>query len=226
LTPEELSTLPRTLDDLLEHGSWGTGRSVPSPIPPKTATGKFEVYSFELAQKFHMLGTTYPDYADRIFASPLPVLLEPRWMLQKAKLGDDEFVPATGFTPLSSFAGAQARDNPILVALHQRMRYANVFINEARALRLGLIEGDRVEIWMQEHPDEKQQAVLSVSQIIHPDVLLSYHGLGKGLQKTTEKMQYARKDGINLNHFGRLRFSPGVCGHTPQDIVLKIRKVS
>jgi hypothetical protein len=79
---------------------------------------------------------------------------------------------------------------------------------------------------MQEHPDEKQQAVLSVSQIIHPDVLFSYHGLGKGLQKTTEKMQYARKDGINLNHFGRLRFSPGVCGHTPQDIVLKIRKVS
>jgi thiosulfate reductase/polysulfide reductase chain A len=226
LTPEELSALPRSLDDLLEHGSWGTGRSVPSPIPPKTATGKFEVYSFELAQKFGMLGTTYPDYTDRIFASPLPVLLEPRWMLQKPKLGDDEFVPATGFTPLSSFAGAQARDNPILVALHHRMRYANVFINEERALRLGLIEGDHVEIWMQEHPDEKQQAVLSVSQIIHPDVLFSYHGLGKGLQKTTEKMQYARKDGINLNHFGRLRFSPGVCGHTPQDIVLKIRKVS
>ena len=167
LTPEELSTLPRTLDDLLERGSWGTGRSESSPIPPKTATGKFEVYSFELAEKYDMLGRTHPDYPDRIFASPLPELLEPRWMLQKPKLGDDEFVPATGFTPLSSFAGAQARDNPILVALHHRMRYANVFINAERARRLGLEEGDRVEIWMPEHPDEKQQAVLSVSQIIH-----------------------------------------------------------
>jgi hypothetical protein len=49
--------------------------------------------------------------------------------------------------------------------------------------------------------------------------------LGKGLEKTTEKMQYARKNGLNLNHFGRLRFSPGVCGHTPQDIILKIRKI-
>ena len=162
---------------------------------------------------------------ERWLASPLPVHLEPRWMLQKPRLGPDEFVPATGFTPLSSFTGAQARDNPILVALHHRMRYANVFINEARARRLGLKEGDLVEVWMEEHPDEKQQAFLSVSKVIHQDVLFSYHGLGKGLQKTTEKLQYAKKNGLNLNHFGRLRLSPGVCGHTPQDIVLKIRKV-
>jgi hypothetical protein len=57
------------------------------------------------------------------------------------------------------------------------------------------------------------------------DVLFSYHGLGKGGQRTTEKLRYARKNGLNLNHFGRLRFSPGVCGHTPQDIILKIRKI-
>jgi anaerobic selenocysteine-containing dehydrogenase len=100
------------------------------------------------------------------------------------------------FTPLSSFTDAQARDNPILVALHHRMRYANVFINEARARRLGLKEGDLVEVWMEEHPDEKQQAFLSVSKVIHQDVLFSYHGLGKGLQKTTEKLQYAKKNGL------------------------------
>jgi anaerobic selenocysteine-containing dehydrogenase len=226
LTPEEQEKLPRTLDDLLEHGSWGGGRGPVKPIAAKTATGKFEVYSFELARKFDMLGRTYPDYADRIFASPLPVLLEPRWLKEKPTLGDDEFVPATGFTPLSSFAGAQARNNPILVALHHRMRYATVFINAERAKRLGLTEGDEVELWMQDHPDEKQHATLSVSQVIHPDVLFSYHGLGKGLLKTPEKLRYARQDGLNLNHFGRLRFSPGVCGHTPQDIILKIRKVS
>ncbi|MGV8075349.1 MAG: molybdopterin-dependent oxidoreductase [Syntrophobacteraceae bacterium] len=225
LTPEELNSLPPTLDDLLEHGSWGTRRIVLEQ-KPKTATGKFEVYSFELAEKYDKLKKTYPDYQDRMFASPLPVHLEPRWMRQKPELGADEFVPATGFTPLSSFAGAQARDNPILVALHHRMRYANVFINEERARLLDLKEGDLVEVWMAEYPDEKQEAVLSVSNIVHRDVLFSYHGLGKGLQRTTEKFQYARKNGINLNHFGRLRFSPGVCGHTPQDIVLKIRKVS
>jgi anaerobic selenocysteine-containing dehydrogenase len=225
LTSEELSTLPRTLDDLLEYGSWGTRRIILDQIPAQTATGKFEVYSFELAEKYDMLRRNHPDYPDRMFASPLPVQLEPRWMLQKAKLGEDEFVPATGFTPLSSFAGVQARDNPILVALHHRMRYASVFINEERACRLGLEEDDLVEIWMAEYPDEKQQAVLSVSKVIHRDVLFSYHGLGKGRQRTTEKLRYARKNGLNLNHFGRLRLSPGVCGHTPQDIILKIRKV-
>jgi len=225
LTQDELNTMPRTLDDLLEHGSWGAQRIPIDRIPPLTSTGKLEVYSFELAEKYNKLKQNHPDYPDRIFASPLPVQLEPRWMLQKAKLGEDEFVPATGFTPLSSFAAAQARDNPILVALHHRMRYATVFINEERARRLGLEEDDLVEIWMAEYPDEKQQAVLSVSKVVHRDVLFSYHGLGKGQEKTTEKMQYARKNGLNLNHFGRLRLSPGVCGHTPQDIILKIRKV-
>ena len=225
LSPEELNSIPRTLDDLLEHGSWGTRRIVLDQ-KPKTATGKFEVYSFELAEKFDMLRRTHPDYPDKMFACPLPVHLEPRWMLQKHQLGSDEFVPATGFAPLSSSVGAQARDNPILVGLHDRMRYANVFINEERARCLGLEEGDLVEVWMEEHPDEKQQVVLSVSNTIHKDVLFSYHGLGKGLQRTPEKLQYARKDGLNLNHFGRLRLSPGVCGHTPQDIVLKVRKVS
>jgi anaerobic selenocysteine-containing dehydrogenase len=225
LTIEELTALPRSLDDLLAHGSWGTWRIVLDQ-KPKTKTGKFEVYSFELAEKYDMLRRDHPDYPDRLFASPLPVNLEPRWMIQHAKLGEDEFVPATGFTPLSSFAGAQARNNPILVALHHRMGYANVFINTQRARRLGLADGDLVEVWMAQYPDEKQQAVLSVSQVIHRDVLFSYHGLGKGQIKTTDQFQYAKKTGLNLNHFGRLRFSPGVCGHTPQDIILKIRKAA
>jgi anaerobic selenocysteine-containing dehydrogenase len=225
LTLAERDAMPRTLDDLLDHGSWGAQRIPIDRIPPQTATGKFEVYSFALAEKYNYLKQNHPDYPDRMFASPLPVNLEPRWLLQKASLGEDEFVPATGFTPLSSFASVQARDNPILVALHHRMRYATVFINEARARRLGLEEDDLVEIWMAEHPDEKQKAVLSVSRVVHPDVLFSYHGLGKGAVRTTEKLRYARKNGINLNHFGRLRFSPGVCGHTPQDIILKIRKI-
>lgn len=225
LTPDEQDAMPRTLDDLLEHGSWGATRIPIDRIPPQTATGKYEVYSFLLAEKYNRLRKKHSDYKDILFASPLPVNLEPRWMLEKAKLGEDEFVPATGFTPLSSFAAAQARDNPVLVALHHRMRYATVFINEERARRLGLEEDDLVEVWMEEYPDEKQQAVLSVSKVIHMDVLFSYHGLGKGREKTTEKMQYARKNGLNLNHFGRLRLSPGVCGHTPQDIILKIKKI-
>lgn len=225
LTQGEQNAMPQTLDDLLEHGSWGAQRIPIDKIPPQTSTGKLEVYSFELAEQYNKLKQNHPDYPDRMFASPLPVQLEPRWMLEKAKLGEDEFVPATGFTPLSSFAAAQARDNPVLVALHHRMRYATVFINEERARRLGLEEDDLVEVWMAQYPDEKQQAVLSVSKVIHMDVLFSYHGLGKGREKTTEKLTYARKNGLNLNHFGRLRLSPGVCGHTPQDIILKIKKI-
>jgi anaerobic selenocysteine-containing dehydrogenase len=225
LTQDERNAMPRTLDDLLAHGSWGAQRIPLDRIPPQTATGKLEVYSFLLAEKHHKLKQNHPDYKDVMFANPLPVNLKPRWLLKRAKLDKNEFVPATGFTPLSSFASVQARDNPILVALHHRMRYATVFINEERARRLGLTEDDLVEVWMAKYPDEKQQAALSVSKVVHPDVLFSYHGIGKGGVRTTEKLRYARKNGLNLNHFGRLRFSPGVCGHTPQDIILKIKKI-
>jgi len=225
LTPEEMDELPKSLDDLLEHGSWGARRIIPEP-KPRTATGKYEVYSFWLAEKYDMLRREYPDYPDADYASPLLVQFAPRWMQQNQSLAEDEFVPASGFTPLSSFTGAQARNNPILVSLHRKMRYANIFINEERARRLGLDEGGLVEVWMEEFPDERQRAHVSPSRTVHPDVLFYYHGLGKGLQRTPEKLRYAKQIGLNLNHFGRLRSSPGEASHVPQDIVLKIRKVS
>lgn len=225
LTPDESKTLPKSLDDLLEHGSWGTWRSVPEH-KPRNATGKYEVYSFWLAEKYDMLKKYHPDYADIEHASPLLVNLKPGWMQAKNRLVEDEFVPASGFSPLSSFTGAQARNNPILVSLHRKMRYANIFINETRARALGLREGDLVDVWMDEYPEEKQRARVSPSKTVHPDVLFHYHGLGKGLHRTPEKLRYAKQIGLNLNHFGRLRFSPGVAGHVPQDIILKIKKVS
>lgn len=225
LTPEEVETLPQNLDDLLEHGSWGTWRIV-SEDSPKTATGKYEAYSFWLAENYDMLKRKHPDYKDRDHASPLLVNLKPAWMNQKPALAKDEFVPASGFTPLSSFTGAQARNNPILVSLHRKMKYANIFINEKRAQDLGVNEGDLVDVFMAQFPDETQRARISVSRTVHPDVMFHYHGLGKGIERTPEKMRYAKQIGLNLNHFGRLRFSPGVAGHVPQDIILKIKKVS
>ena len=225
LTPEEMATLPKSLDDLLTHGSWGTRRIV-TEHKPRNATGKYEVYSFWLADKYDMLGRKYPEYPDREYASPLLVNFKPRWMHQKQKLAEDEFVPATGFTPLSSFVGAQARDNPILLPLDRKMGYTKIFINEDRARRLGLKKFDLVDVWMEEFPDEKQQIRVFPSKLVHPDVVFHYHGLGTGLERTPEKLRYARPNGLNLNHFGRLRFSPGGAGHVPQDIILKIRKVS
>nr|WP_320192258.1 molybdopterin-dependent oxidoreductase [uncultured Desulfobacter sp.] len=224
LTPEESKTLPSSLDELLDNGSWGSWRIVPEHTP-RNSTGKYEVYSFWLAEKYNMLTKKYPDYPDLAHASPLLVDLAPAWMQKKQNLAEDEFVPASGFSPLASFTGAQARNNPILVSLHRKMKYANVFINETRARDLGLDEGDLTDIWMEAFPEEKQRARVSLSKTVHPDVLFHYHGLGKGLLRTPEKLHYAKQIGLNLNHFGRLRFSPGVAGHVPQDIILKIKKV-
>ena len=162
MTPEELSTIPRTLDDLLEHGSWGTQRLVLDQ-KPKTATGKFEVYSFELAKNSTSSKNPpgLPGHDVRLASACAP---RTALAAAKAPAGPGRVRSGHRFHAAVLFYGFTGQNNPILVALHHRMRYANVFINEARARRLGLQEGDLVEIWMEAHPDEKQRAFLSVSK--------------------------------------------------------------
>lgn len=225
LTPDEAATLPDTVEALLEKGSWGGSRTM-ADHAPKSPTGKHEVYSFWLAGIHHRLATEHPDYGLRDHASPLFPHLTCRWYGKKKALGTDEFIPASGFSPLGSFCGGQTRNNPVLVPLHDDMGYANVFINEARARKLGVSEGDTVEVWLEDYPEERQRAVVSLSRTVHPDVLFYYHGFGRGCMQTPEKLRFARHDGLNINHFGRLQFSPGVAGHLPQDVILKLRRAS
>jgi anaerobic selenocysteine-containing dehydrogenase len=225
LTPEEMKRLPPTLDDLLDHGSWGTKRIIPEH-KPKNATGVYEVYSFWLAETFHRLKTEHPDYEFRDHASPLMPHMVTRWYQAQQTMGKDEFIPASGFSPLSSFAGGQTRNNPVLITLQDKMKFPMVFINKNRAKELKLKEGDMIEVWMDAYPDEKQTAMVTPSKTIHPDVLFYYHGIGKGLMQTPDRLRFAKKHGLNINHFGRLAFSHGVAGHIPQDIILRIRRLS
>lgn len=225
LTPEEMKTLPLSVEDLLRQGSWGTKRKV-LPHKPKNPTGKYEAYSFHLAKIFHKLKTEHPDYAFRDHASPLLTHLVTKWYQEKKKLGTDEFIPASGFSPVSSFAGGQTRNNPVLITLQDKMKYPNAFINTDRARQLNLSEGDIIEVWTDKFPDEIQRAVVSPSKTVHPDVLFYYHGIGRGMLKTPERLRFAKKNGLNINHFGRLQFSHGVAGHIPQDIILRIRRAS
>ncbi len=225
LTPEEMKKLPKTVEDLLDRGSWGTKRIINEHKPLNT-TGVYEVYSFWLAQTFNRLKKEHPDYELRDHASPLLPHLVTRWYQSQQTMAKDEFIPASGFSPLSSFVSGQTRNNPVLIPLHDKMKYANAFINVKRAKQLNLKEGDMIEVWTDAFPDEKQTVVVTPSNMVHPDVLFYYHGIGKGLSQTPERLRFAKKHGLNINHFGRLAFSPGVAGHTPQDIILRIRRIS
>jgi thiosulfate reductase/polysulfide reductase chain A len=135
-----MQTLPATVKDLLRQGSWGTKRIV-NEHKPRNDTGVYEVYSFWLANIFNRLKSDHPDYEFRDHASPLLPHIVTRWYQSQQTMAKDEFIPASGFSPLSSFAGGQTRNNPVLITLHDKMKYANAFINVKRAKKLNLKEG-------------------------------------------------------------------------------------
>jgi len=226
LNRQQLDSIETILEkDLIDQGSWGTKRIV-NEHKPRNNTGVYEVYSFWLADIFNRLKSDHPDYEFRDHASPLLPHIVCRWYQSQQTMAKDEFIPASGFSPLSSFVSGQTRNNPVLIPLHDKMKYANAFINVKRAKQLNLKEGDMIEVWTDAFPDEKQKVVVALSKTVHPDVLFYYHGIGKGMMQTPERLRFAKKHGLNINHFGRLAFSHGVAGHIPQDIILRIRRLA
>ncbi|PJE78764.1 Polysulfide reductase chain A [invertebrate metagenome] len=224
ITAEEQKTLPNTVSDLQLAGGWSSTHPVDSFVP-HTPSGKIELYSVMLAQKWLMLRQAHPDYPDMDYASPLHIPVFPRWLEQKAKLGDDEFIPVTGFSPLGSFTGAQSRDNDVLEFLQKATHYTSVFMNAERAGRLQLKTGDTIDIWYEKVPDSVQRAKVFVNETTHPDVLFCYYCAGNGRFGPKQFENNTVSQGMNPNQFGFTRFAPGIKSHTPQDIILKIKRV-
>lgn len=217
------ASFPQSLADLEAQGGW-SGERGDTKLTSIAPTGRFELYSTQLAK-------IYKDYSQekdeslRQHASPLNHQLPPLWLQQTRELGKDEFVPVTGFSPLGSFTGAQARNNGLLHFLQQEMHFSDVLMNRKRAEKLGLQSGDKVRLWSLDDKADEQIATLQLTEILHPDAIFSYYCGGNGRFGPKEKLHLAAQSGINVNQFGKMRSAPGVHTHTPQDVILKIEKV-
>ncbi|MFV0575652.1 MAG: molybdopterin-dependent oxidoreductase [Vibrio sp.] len=224
ITDEERKTLPTSLEALEEAGGW-SGFETKHPLVAATPTQRYEIFSTQLFNFWSSMKADAPDYAYIDHASPLNVQLPPRWIADHGEVKGNEFIPVTGFSPLGSFTGAQAKDNAILHFLQNETHFSSVFINTKRANELGLKSGDKVAVWSKDDKSDQQIATVEPRQTIHPDVIFSYFCAGKGLYGPDNKFTFAPQDGINPNQFGHTRLAPGVKTHTPQDVVLKIERI-
>lgn len=211
-----------SLDKILSKGVW-TGKKKYGVKAKGTPTGKLEIYSIYLAKTFNELKELKYPRLDQ--ASPLPRWTPPFWYEKKKGLGEGEFVPITGFSPLSSFTGAQTKDNLLLKAIGEQVDWDAVFINRKKGDKLGLKSGDTVEISNPEKPDRKCLARVVLSETVHPDAMFSYFGVGAGNFSSLNKfLSNAAKIGFNPNHLSTLTFNPLTGGHPSQDFVVSIRR--
>jgi anaerobic selenocysteine-containing dehydrogenase len=221
INAEEAATL--SLTGLLQKGVW-TGKKRYGVRARGTPTGKLEIYSLYLARTFNDLKAKNYPRLDQ--ASPLPRWTPPFWMEKRKALAADEFVPVTAFFPLSSFTGAQTRDNPVLNHVGSQFDWDAVFVNHEKGRKAGFATGDIVEIVNPEMPALKSTARLVLSETVHPDALFSYYGVGAGVLKAQgAELRDAPRIGFNPNHASALNFCPLTGGQPAQDFVVKLRRV-
>lgn len=220
-SPGELVTF--SPEKLFRDGVWAG--KMKYGVKAKTPTGKVEIYSTFLAdfhQQMKVAGNEFVDYA-----SPLANWVEPFWRKEKTVMEKDEFLPITGFSPLNTFTGSQTRNNPLLIQVGNEVDWAAVFINTKRGEKLGLKDGELIEVTHAKFPDMKSQAKVRLSETIQPDTLFAYYGSGAGFLKTQGKhLRFEAETGFNPNHVSEFGFAPLDGGQLSQDFTVKIRRAS
>ncbi|MEA2111569.1 MAG: molybdopterin-dependent oxidoreductase [Campylobacterota bacterium] len=223
VSKEEMDTIP-SLDALVSGEVW-TGEKRYGVKEKGTLSGKIEVYSIFLAKKYNELKALKYDQA--IHASPRPVHIKPNWLEKREGLGDNEFIPITGFHPLGTFTGQQTKNNTLLQEFHDDTNADAVFINRKKGLSLGFKTDDIVEVFNVDLPNLVVNARVVLSETVHPDAMFSYFGFGAGFFKeVTKRSRNLNKIGFNPNHVTSLDFNPLTTGQPSQDFIVNIRKMS
>ncbi|MGA1863122.1 molybdopterin-dependent oxidoreductase [Deferribacter thermophilus] len=210
-----------SISSLFEKGVW-TGH-IKYGVKAKTKSKKIELYSTFLQKKYLEMKPKNEKLS--LLLDPKFKYVDPYWRTFKNNLGSDEFVPVTGFNPLSSFTGAQTRNNPILKVIGEMVDWDAVYINKEKGEKLGLKDGDMVEIFNIERPHLATLAKVKLVEHVHPDAMFSYYGVGAGYYKKYNNfLTYAPKYGFNPNHIGNFNFAPLDGGQLAQDFIVKIRR--
>lgn len=219
--PDELATVP-PLEAILDGQVW-VGKKKYGVKSKGTSTGKLEVYSTYLASVYRKLKDQ--GVANAEYANPLPIFNSPFWLTKKESLGGDEFIPITGFHPLGSFTGQQTRNNPLLRKIAVMQKADAVYLNAAKGAKLGLKDGDIIEIANIDEPELVSKAEVVLSELVHPDALYCNYGMGAGyFNRSATMMRHSAQIGFNPNHVSNFTFSPLTGGMPAQDFIVRVRR--
>ncbi len=220
VTSKEKQTIPY-LEELLDGRVWAGDKHY--KIKVKTKTGKWEIYSTILAEKYKELKDS--KHKDAEYANPLPVYNKPFFLQEKDKLDADEFVPITGFHPLGTFSGQQTKNNMLLKSILEENNADCIFINKKRGENLGFKNGDKIKIFNPKLPELVSIAKVMLSQTVQEDAMFSYYGITAGyFSGFTKHLRHHKAGGFNPNHLATFLFNPLTAGNPSQDFTVKIRK--
>lgn len=217
-------------DKLVERGSLALshqpkyGEVYKSGKPFNTVTGEIELLSIKMLQ-------LYNKHKDPLL-DPLITWVEPQYMMYKKDLSEDEFVPVEGFINMQSI-NTFLKDSKLHVDYTKYMKAHMVWIHPKRAERLGLREGDWVEVYNPRQPDVSYKVQVHITDSVHPDALFGFHGTNPGpllelFKKNKElRMEYTPESGFNTNFLQPLEegFTPYWGGAMLQDFIVKIRRL-
>lgn len=145
----------------------------------------------------------------------IPPLVSPK--------GDDEFRLIHGKQPWHSHA--MTSNSPYLMAMSKSYNGSWLWINKARADKLGIRNGDTVTVEAQvasktgSRPVSKQIPA-KVTEMLHPDCVWLPSGYGN----FSPKARTGYQQGINYNDFAPCRVEPLSGGCMVQEVIVKVRK--
>ncbi len=181
-----------------------------------TLTGEIELINLKALEMFR------EHIGKQSILNPLPTWVPPAWM--EKELAEDEFIPIDYMHNLSAI-NTWARNTKLLI---EPIRYEGkdrVFMHIERAAKLGIKDGDEVELY---HPEsgKKLRAKVKLTRRISKEVIAGIHGLNPGPHEGGRiKFTYMPKHGINTNYLAPFRIIPATGSAALFDFRIRVRRV-
>lgn len=194
-----------TADHLMAHAN------IPRQLPVPTPSGRLEFYSLYLAGFVQQAGY-------KLNWEPFVRYMPPN--IHK-HLEKDEFYFVYGKVPTVSYASTNA-NNLLLMNLSKKKenRHINTWMHSSRAKRLGIKEGEIVEI-KNIKTDLTTKAKIHLTELIRPDTIYISSAFGSDPEGM---LSVAGGIGTNLGDLVPYDVEPMVTGYRSQEFVVSVKK--
>jgi anaerobic selenocysteine-containing dehydrogenase len=201
------------MDELLEESA------MPRKKPVPTDSGRLEFYS-GFFDSLRVNGKTRePNFS--VIATYFPSGIKGK-ARQDVKLGDNEFYFTYGKSPTVSHGSTNA-NNPVLSAINTFKKdvYTGIWINPARADKIGVKTGDEIKLTNLESPELSLTGLAYVTHQVQPESVFMYSSFGTENKALTRAAAF----GSAINKIIGYKVDPVVAGFRSQEFTIKVEKV-
>ena len=195
--------------------------------PIATRSGRFEIYSNELAEDCYHNRKSIWHQSPYVYPLPKYIrIAEPK--------NDDEFYLVSGKATWHQKSATQNDRYLMEDAIEGGCEYTPIYINTERARRLGLVDGEQVEVecigpTKEEDPcvyhetaiGNREKARVKVTEGLNPEAVWIYFAAGHKSNLMLDKAQ----EGIGMNWLTPSSISPYAAGPGKNYSIVKIHKI-